>query len=693
MTQPNKNANNITKITEPVNHPPTKKHPLENKMNYKQFLTWCDELITNANRPQINSNDGYAKIKQLSGDDIYLVREKLIYLQKKIIYEHIVNGGPLTPYISYVCTLIDGARDNTKTREQGNSSTIKWKEIISVLGEIKETNSLIKENDNFTETYAKHFDFSYSCSRMIKKGFPIIQTEDNFYLDDKYYQKLTNEIDRLAISTGGCNILHAVFESIATKYDNNQKRFHIHRSLSMGQDRPLPAIPWAYLIALGTKHSNSLGDRNRESSFPKLIEFLTDVVSIFEVQDYSPYESWYVDHYGLTKFLSDEIVFDNLYCIAQMRSDHVAETLKYIVNSSEFKNLKSHGFSIGKIYKSGLTLLGKTLDYQITDIDHGSIKKILNLDHKKTTAIINNILLNKSPNHSLEFPPKSTNIDNNFNILTPFKNSYLLLPRSLSSLAFLNNTLNSIIAPDGKRNKDNDAALGHVIERFVKDKLLSYGIVFHSGSFVSKDGLVSGESDITIETDAAVIFIEIKKKGMTRLSMSGVDYSILSDLGGGLIHATSQCFKAERVLRCDGQISIEGSSPITYKSQRVIKIALTLYDYGSFQDRMTIRSILTNSLGVTFKGANSDIDKKLGNWKEHINELSTHIQCLKESSQLDIEPFHNLFFMSISQLLMILEEKSSSEELVKALITLSSISHSTRDFYKEYSLSRKHMQS
>ncbi|HCN8248943.1 TPA: hypothetical protein N6459_003326 [Escherichia coli] len=107
---------------------------------------------------------------------------------------------------------------------------------------------------------------------------------------------------------------------------------------------------------------------------------------------------------------------------------------------------------------------------------------------------------------------------------------------------------------------------------------------------------------------------------------------------------------------------------------------------------MTIRSILTNSLGVTFKGANSGIDKKLNNWKEHINELSTHIQCLKDSSQLDAEPFHNLFFMSISQLLMILEEKGSSDGLVKALTMLSSVSHSTRDFYKEYSLSRKYMQ-
>lgn len=664
---------------------------MEINMNYKVFINLCDELVSNVKHPQINSNDGYAKIKQLSGDDIYLVREKLIYLRKKIIYEHIVNGSPLIPYISYVCTLIDGARDNTKTREQGNASTIKWEEIISVLGEIKETNSLMKEEDNFAETYAKDFDFSHSCSRIINKGFPIIEREDNFYLDDSYYQKLTQEIDRLAISIGGCNILHAVFEKISINYDSNQKRFHIHRSLSMGQDRPLPAIPWAYLIALGTKHSSYFGDRNRESNFPKLIELLTDIVSIFEVQDYSPYESWYVDHYGLTKFLSDEIVFDNLYCIAQMHSDHVAEILNYVVNSSEFKSLKSHGFSIGKIYKSGLTLLSKTLDHHITNIDHNKIKKILNLDPKKNTSIINNILLNKSPNHSLEFPPKSTNIDNNFNILTPLKSSYLLLPRPLSSLAFLNNTLNSIIAPDGKRSKHNDATLGHVIERFVKDKLLSYGILFHSGNFVSKDGLVYGESDITIETDTAIIFIEIKKKGMTRLSMSGVDYSILSDLGGGLIHATSQCFKAERVLRCDGIINIEDSSPIIYKSQRVIKIALTLYDYGSFQDRMTIRSILTNSLGATFKGANSSIDKKLNNWKEHINELSTHIQCLKDSNQLDAEPFHNLFFMSISQLLMILEENGSSESLVKALITLSSISHSTRDFYKEYSLSKKYI--
>lgn len=191
-------------------------------MNYKVFINLCNELVSNSNHPQINSNDGYAKIKQLSGDDIYLVREKLIYLRKKIIYEHIVNGSPIIPYISYVCTLIDGARDNTKTREQGNASTIQWEEIISVLGEIKETNSLMKEEDNFAEAYAKYFDFSHSCSRIINKGFPIIEKEDDFYLDDNYHKQLTQEIDRLAISIGGCNILHAVFEKISTNYDSNQ---------------------------------------------------------------------------------------------------------------------------------------------------------------------------------------------------------------------------------------------------------------------------------------------------------------------------------------------------------------------------------------------------------------------------------------------------------------------------------------
>ncbi len=661
-------------------------------MHYELFLNLCDKLVTNENHAQIDSKDGYAKIKNISGDNIYLIREKLIYLQKKIVYEHVVNGRALNPYMSYVCTLIDGSNDNTKNKEQGNFSTIEWDKIISVLGEIKETNSLMREDRDFEITYAKYFEFSRACARVIKKGFPIIEVEDKFYFDDNHHHHLAREIDRLAISIGGCNILHAVFESISNEYDCNQKRFHVHRSLSMGHDKPLPAIPWAYLVALGTKHSNSFGDLNLENSFPELIELLTDIVAIFEIQDYSPYESWYVDHYGLTKFLSDEIVFDNLYCMAQMHSGHVTEILKYVVNSVEFKKLRSYDFSIGKIYKSGLSLLKESLDNQITHIDFDKIKKILNLDSTKASGIIKNVLLNKSPNHSLEFPPKSTDIDNSFHVLFPLKKHYLLLPRPLSALAFLNNTLNAIIAPNGKRDNDNDAMLGHVIERFVKDKLLSNGIRFHSGNYVSKDGLVHGESDIAIETDTSIIFIEIKKKGMTRLSMSGVDYSILSDLGGGLIHATSQCFKAERILRCEGVINIEGSSPIIYKSQRIIKIALTLYDYGSFQDRMTIRSILTNSLGVIFKGVDTSIDKKLVTWKSHINELSKHIQCLKDASQLDDQPFHNLFFMSIPQLMMILEENGTSEGLTKVLTTLSSVSHSTRDFYKEYSLSKKYIQ-
>lgn len=87
-------------------------------MNYELFLNLCDKLVTNITLPQIDSKDGYVKIKSISGDNIYLIREKLIYLQKKIVYEHIVNGRPLNPYMSYVCTLIDGSRDNTKIKSK-----------------------------------------------------------------------------------------------------------------------------------------------------------------------------------------------------------------------------------------------------------------------------------------------------------------------------------------------------------------------------------------------------------------------------------------------------------------------------------------------------------------------------------------------------------------------------------------------
>jgi len=660
-------------------------------MDYESFLKLCDERVSNMTYPQIDSKEGYEKMKSLSGNDLYFVREKLIYLQKKIIYEHVVNERPLEPYMTYVYVLMDGIRDNKVTKEQGMLSSINWPNIISVLGEIKSTNSLMKINNDFENLYAKHFDFSKACLSLISKGFAIVEIDDAFYFDSNYYNKITKEIDDLAMSVGGCNILHAVFNIISNSYDANQKRFHIHRKLSMGHDRPLPEVPWAYLIALGAKHSNHHGDSLREENFSNLIALLSDIVTVFEVQDYSPYESWYVDHYGLTGFLSDEIIFDNLFCISQMHGGYVQEILDYVVHSVEFSNLRSYGFSIGKIYNCGLALLNKSLDKQITDISFKFAKDAFLLGTNAAKDMIGKILLNESPNKELEFPPRNTAIDNSFNQLLPFEGGYLLMPRSLSSLAFLNNTLNSIIAPDGQRNKHNDKILGGVLEEFVKRKLHSYGIAYRSGNYISKDGLVSGESDITIETKSAIIFIEIKKKGMTRLSMSGVDYSILSDLGEGLIHATSQCFKAERILRCDGEINIDASNPILYKSQRIIKVALTLYDYGSFQDRMTIRSILTNSLGATFKVADSKIDKKLKDWKKHINELSEHTEKLSEYGQLDDEPFHSLFFISIPQLLMILEDKPSAEGLEKAFRTLSSINHSTRDFYKEYLLNKPYM--
>lgn len=655
-------------------------------MNYHLFISVCDRYVTNEKLPQVSTKEGYDKIKNLAGDHTYVIREKLIFLRKKLIFEYIVNREQLTPYIKYIDVLIDAVRDNTKTKEQGNINAVDWVAIISVLGEIKEHCALMNTDENYEHTYAQIYDFSKACARLISRGISIVERDEDFYIDEKNYNSLSTEIERLAISSGGCNILYGVFNSISASYNEHQRRFQITRALSLGHTVPQPMIPWAYLIALGAKYSCELGDFRKEDSIAQLIQLLKDVTTIFELQDYTPYESWFVDHYNLTRFLSEGILFDNLFCIQQTNFIHAIELLNYIVTSNEFKSIRSYGFAIDKIYQAGLAITNETSEKQITDLDFSKLRTLIKLGKGKAIEFIDKFLLCKNPNEGLNFPPENTCIDHGFNQLLPFKDNYLLLPRSLSSLALINSTLNAIIAPDGVRSRNNDSVLGQVIERFVKDKLSLLNMAYRSGEFVDRAGDIEGESDIVIETETAIIFFEIKKKGMTRLSMSGVDYSILSDLGDGLIHASAQCFKAERVLRCDGQIIINNEQPIKYNSQRVFKIALTLFDYGSFQDRMTIRTILSNSINATFHVNDERYQKKLKGWEVHLNEISQHINALKKKNQLDTEPFHNLIFMSIPQLLMILSNHNSNESLEKVLRGMTSMSFSTRDFYKEYSL-------
>lgn len=658
-------------------------------MDCELFKTICDEFVSEKKLPQIESREGYAKIKAHAGDNISLIQDEFIFLRKKLIFEHVVNNQNLEPYFKYLDVLIDALRSDSVTTDTGESISVDWVAIISVLAEIKETCSLLNNTEINKDLYAKYFDFSASCLNLINRGFKIIEVDKNFYIDENSYEAINLELDRLAKSVGGCNLLYAAFNSISTRYDEFQRRFHVVRILSMGFERPVPAIPWSYIIALGVKHSNDLGEKELQESFIELVKLLQDLTVVFELQDYSPYESWYINHRGLIRFLSDEIVYDNLFCIQQINHEDAAEILKYIICSEELKEIRSYGFSIEKIYQAGLSILNQCHDTQIVNISFSTIKEKIKLGKQRAGKIIDDILVNHRPNHNLCFPPKNISIDHNFNQLIPFKESYVLLPKPLSSLAFINNTMNSLICPDGIRNKNNEAAIGQVVERFVKHKLQTYGISYLSGGYVSVDGTICGESDVTIETEEALIFIEIKKKGMTRQSMDGVDYSILSDLGDGLIHASAQCYKAERVLKCDGKLNINNFSTIVYKNQRIFKIALTLNDYGSFQDRMTIRTLLSHSLGSIFKSDDNKIDKKLDGWRKHLQEMSLHINELKNHVGYYEEPFHDLFFMSVPQLLMILRDRNTAEALVKTLTTLSSVSHSTRDFYKEYSLSKR----
>jgi hypothetical protein len=76
--------------------------------------------------------------------------------------------------------------------------------------------------------------------------------------------------------------------------------------------------------------------------------------------------------------------------------------------------------------------------------------------------------------------------------------------------------------------KGFDDRLGPPIELFLREQLSAHGIRTLAGTYVV-DG-DDGECDIVIETKKVVIFIEIKKKPLTRMAQAGSDAHVLIDL-------------------------------------------------------------------------------------------------------------------------------------------------------------------
>jgi len=142
-------------------------------------------------------------------------------------------------------------------------------------------------------------------------------------------------------------------------------------------------------------------------------------------------------------------------------------------------------------------------------------------------------------------------------LITGDHNSYWLLDRSVCALPCLE-ALMTVARPS---TKDFDRKLGLAIESFLRETLLDHKIATLTGKY--KSGGEEGECDLVIETSEVIIFLEIKKKPLTRLAQSGSTPHVLIDLANSVLAAQAQAGWHEVRLRKHNFLDLRANGAVT----------------------------------------------------------------------------------------------------------------------------------
>jgi len=576
--------------------------------------------------------------------------------------------------VIYVCTQLDSLIASFDEEE-------KWKIAIKAAMD----HSLIIEKPNLYETtidHPRHYNVAKSAKFFQSEGFNVNLIEGKFIVDNSGLIKVCNDIETRIKLIGGKKFIKMLLDSFYENqlFDKKLGRFLLNRKLGLDQDDPLP--PFGYLLNLAAKYTY----HKVTIDSPKLIDYLFSTAlekaiylsSIYDLQPYNTDELTYRNLDIFVEFIRGIALFDSTFSIIQLKPSNVLRILKGLFDWIDANKMESSiGVNLNQIIEVVSKILGLsnkfepvvfTVDDLSSEIDIDSIKKILEM-----LSIDGKII-----NQDYHLPTDKTNFI--FKPLIKNGEEYLLLSYSWCSPAFYEAIMSGL-----RDNYPNlESKVGLELEEYIKKELSNAGITFTSGFY--KSGRKKFECDLVIESEQTVVFIEIKKKAFTRTAKAGDEISLIIDLSKSLLDATLQSGQHEIFIRENEHIQFVNNTKIDLKGRSIIRVALTLLDFGGFQDNTVIdelfRMMLISDVYVNRDEYEADF-KKI---QEKMSKLKDQYINLKQCDDGFYErlPFHNCWFLSLPQLLMLIDDSTDNDSFVSNLKSIRGISSGSLDYYYDY---------
>ena len=652
------------------------------------------------------ANQVFAQIGEFVRPDKYGVRSHVDDLLSQHLFAYQLEGASLEPVLSVLHAIrsVQAPQDLRKT-----GSPIDWRRLVESAYVYRQLRGAYVTKEDWWRSFPREYAIGQAARRLRDRGYAIAQNAQGPTLDDSECDRLVARLEHLVVTIGGLNVIHQIFRVVTPRYDASMERFQLIREQHLGTV-PAVTLPFGYLLALSAKHLGSRGGQaDASEAWRELVALATDFAAIHDVQEYAPLVFVRPSTGELPSLLAKRALYDSLSTFPQLRPRDVGRILRGLL----------YALPTDAVHGSGWTLddLFAVIDHIYACIGARRGPAILNVRSLARNvpgvrpALAKSILLDvfchrsAGPNQRFSRPTDMT-VRGGDPFTTPGNNLYfrplarlgkdcvVVLDRSAAGPAFVEAVLAAMRDIVGKTFQDQ--VVGPGVEHLVRQELLARGITAVRGDYDVPN--VHGECDLVIDAADRLAFIELKAKALTRDANAGSDVDVTLSLSGSVIAAQQQAMGHELELRRNGKLTLveEGSVDsygLTWRGQTVDRIALGIFDYGAFQDRTAVAQLLNHVLGARYDAINDVVRAQrkgeLKKLNDSLEKLSRYVEAWPAVNANQHDAFSNCWFMSVPQLLLLLEDVTGPDDFFSNLDVLRRLTYQTCNFYFEYREAKK----
>ena len=620
----------------------------------------------------------YGEIKsKLGGSD--LDKKEFEGLRSQLLVEYFLDGSN-DKYVRYIEIIRDATRELNSFIEIGNN----WDDVLKLVAAhtcLRTYNPL----SNVDSMYQKERAIAHSIKWLKSKGFNISLENGNVVISEKEHKRIGTAID-LRFKRLGLIGLNAIMGGLKPLFNASSNRYFFQRISSN------PLAPWGYLFRLSLKHlQNTKRKVGQKKDLLDLLELAQNYSTVLNVQEYSQYDSMFQRPDTILEKIQTLVLGDQIYSIAQTDCTHIIDITRFI-----FSRIEVQGFSLPWEFDEYINVAEtiSSLRNNNSSIKFSSTDILYKLNNKVSLDVIEKILVDMSHNigeinGGYLIPFDSSKCNQSFKPLVFLGNStYLFLDSNFFSFGFY-----EIVSDEYRKVGVKDSVVGDLLEDFISNKFSLSGIPFLTGEKYkitkAQQKLFStsrsmGECDFIVETDEVIIFIEVKKKILTRAAQSGNITNISTDLIKSFANAQIQANWHEIILRNEGVIKFNSGRTIELNGRDIEKISLSMFDYMALHDGVTIHQIMHNLVGRELISNVESDQLQLKSINKALSELNDQYKLpeLKIYSESN-NAFFNCRFFNLFHFIEILNNTHSKENFKDAIWANRHVSTGEKDWFKE----------